>query len=442
MIHKPDRLPLFPDMTTIQDDSLNIGGQDLAVLADRYGTPLYIYDRATMDGAAAKYKAALKAHYPAEASVTYAGKAFLCKAVAEWVGQQGFLVDCTGEGEIEVALSGRLPKAGILAHGVNKSQADLEAAIRNAGTIVIDNLSELRRLVDLPRKLRPGGSAGTGPSIWLRLQPGEVVQTHHPHTQTGQTDSKFGMTSSEIHEAARFANSAGIPVNGIHFHLGSNFREATPLVRAAGFGMQLAKEIGMPETWHFCPGGGWSVAYHEDELPQPDIDEYVRVIAHEVLKRCRLNGLSLPTLHLEPGRSLIARAGVALYRVGAVKRRKQRTWLLVDGGMADNPRYALYRARYSCLPVKGLRRAMTETVSIAGPYCESGDVLIEDLLLPRIEEGEVLAIPVSGAYQLSMSSNYNGARRPAGVWLEQGKNCLIIRRESIGDLTHRQLSIS
>jgi diaminopimelate decarboxylase len=441
MIHKPDRLPLFPDTTTIQDDSLNIGGQDLTTLADRYGTPLYVYDRTTMDAAAARYKTALKAHYPAAGSVTYAGKAFLCKAVAEWVGQQGFLVDCTGEGEIEIALSGRLPKAGIVVHGVNKSQADLEAASKYAGTIVIDNLSELHRMADLPRKLRPGGGASAGTSIWLRLQPGEVVQSHHPHTQTGQADSKFGMTSTEIREATRFASSAGIPVNGLHFHLGSNFREAAPLVRAVGFGMQLAKEIGMPETWHFCPGGGWSVAYHEDELPQPDIDEYVRAIAREVLKRCRLNSLSLPTLHIEPGRSLMARAGIALYRVGAVKRRKGRTWLLIDGGMADNPRYALYGAKYTCLPVKGLRRAMAETVSIAGPYCESGDVLIEDIFLPRIEEGEVLAIPVSGAYQLSMASNYNGARRPAVVWIDKGRSRMIIRRETTGDLTHRQLSI-
>ena len=441
MVQTPDRLPLFPETITIQDDSLKIGGQDLTALAERYSTPLYVYDRATMDEAARLYKVALKAHYPAAASITYAGKAFFCKAIAEWAGQQGFHVDCTGEGEISIAVAGRLPPASIIAHGVNKSQADLEAAARYAGTIVVDNLSELRRVANLPRRSKPGANREAAPTIWLRLQPGAAVQTHHAHTQTGQTDSKFGMTTDEMREAARVAKAGGIVVSGIHFHQGSNFRDTAPLVRAIELALRLAKEIGLPESWHFCPGGGWGAAYHEDELPQPDIDEYVQVIAREVVKRCRLSSLALPTLHLEPGRSLVARAGVALYRVGAVKRRKQRTWLLVDGGMADNPRHALYGARYSCLPTKGLGREMTDTVSIAGPFCESGDVLIEDLPLPRIEEGEVLAIPVSGAYHLSMASNYNGARRPAAVWIEKGRSRLILRRETIEDLADHQLSI-
>jgi diaminopimelate decarboxylase len=147
--------------------------------------------------------------------------------------------------------------------------------------------------------------------------------------------------------------------------------------------------------------------------------------------------LELPHLHLEPGRSLIARAGVAVYRVGAVKRRGDKTWLLVDGGMADNPRYAMYGARYSCLPVSGIGRERSEVVSIAGPYCESGDVLIEDLPMPKVEEGELIAIPVSGAYQLSMSSNYNGARRPAVLMGEEGKLKLIQRRETVEDLLRR-----
>ena len=441
MVHKPDRLQLFPDTTTIQNDSLNIGGQDLTALVERYGTPLYVYDRLTMDEAARRYRAALKTHYPAAASITYAGKAFLCKAIAEWAGQQGFQVDCTGEGEIAIAVAGRLPPSGIVAHGVNKSPADLEAAAQHAGTIVVDNLSELRELPNVLRGQGQGRSGRAAPLVWLRLQPGAAVQTHHAHTQTGQTDSKFGMTAGEMLEAAELARSAGIPVNGIHFHQGSNFRDTSPLMKAIELALRLAKEMRLPEAWHFCPGGGWGAAYHEDELPQPDIAKYVGVIAREVTKRCRLSGLPLPTLHVEPGRSLVARAGVAVYRVGAVKRRKQRTWLLVDGGMADNPRHALYGARYSCLPVKGLGRDMTETVSIAGPFCESGDVLIEDLLLPRIEEGELLAVPVSGAYQLSMASNYNGARRPAAVWIERGRSRLILRRETTEDLSHRQLSI-
>ncbi len=440
MLQKPERLQLFPDTTTIQNDSLLIAGQDLAGLAQRHGTPLYIYDRQTMDEAAKRYKAALKAHYPAASSITYAGKAFLCRAIAEWAGQQGFGVDCTGEGELAIAAAAKLAPKSILAHGVNKSRADLAAAAGQAGVIVVDNLTELRQMPALLRNPRPGRS-GPAPLIWLRLQPGEAVETHHSHTQTGQLDSKFGMTPAEMLEAAEYARTADIPISGIHFHQGSNFRDTAPLLAAIELGMRLAQELRMPEVWHFCPGGGWGAAYHEDELPQPDIDQYVRVIAREVTRRCRVSRLPLPTLHLEPGRSLVARAGVAVYRVGAVKRRKRRTWLLVDGGMADNPRHALYGARYSCLPARGLARTMTETVSIAGPYCESGDVLIEDLAMPPIDEGELLVVPVSGAYQLSMASNYNGARRPAALWLEGGRSRLILRRETSEDLAQRQLSI-
>jgi diaminopimelate decarboxylase len=200
-------------------------------------------------------------------------------------------------------------------------------------------------------------------------------------------------------------------------------------------------EIGFANEWHFSPGGGWGVAYHEDELPQPDSNEYVHVIAENVIKGCKSRGLALPHLHLEPGRSLVARAGVAVYKVGAIKRRGEKVWILTDGGMTDNPRHAMYGARYSCLTVSGPGEARSEKVSIAGPYCESGDVVIEDLLMPKIEVGELIAIPVSGAYHLSMSSNYNGARKPAVLWLEAGQVRVIQRRETIEDLMQRDLAI-
>ncbi|MGZ6315967.1 MAG: diaminopimelate decarboxylase [Anaerolineales bacterium] len=436
------RLTLFPDTTHIILDTLTIGGLNLASLAEEYGTPLYLYDRATMDASVEEYRAALKAHYPAEAKITYAGKAFLCTAIAEWIEQTGLWADCTGAGEIAVAVAGKVPRERILVHGVNKSEEDLAAARAHAGTIVVDNLSELERLKDLKAEGMPstGRSAGP-PNVWLRLQPGLAVATHHSHTQTGQHGSKFGMTSEELIGAARICKEKGLPLNGVHFHQGSNFREPAPLVSATELALELVKEIGMGEAWHFCPGGGWSVAYHEDELPQPDINEYVRVIAQTVLEKCKALGLHLPILHLEPGRSLVARAGVALYRVGAVKRHSDRTWLLVDGGMTDNPRHALYGSKYSCLPVRGLGREMNERVFIAGPYCESGDVLIEDLPMPRIEEGELIAVPASGAYHLSMSSNYNGGRRPAVVWIESGASKIIVRRETIEDLSRRDASI-
>lgn len=431
-----DRLDLFPVSTKIERDTLTIAGHDLASLADLYGTPLYIYDRATLDFAAKAYTDALSAYYPAPSHITYAGKAFLCKAIAQWTQAHGFFVDCTGEGEIAIALAGGVPREKILVHGVNKSSADLKSALQDAGTIVVDNLTELEGIGKQVNRY-----TGKQVSLWLRLLPGVAVHTHHAHTQTGQHDSKFGMTREEILQAAHICKSKNLPFKGIHFHQGSNFRDPEPLIPAIELALDLAKEIGFTAEWHFCPGGGWGVAYHEDELPHPSIENYVRGIAEAVVEGCRVRGLDLPHLHLEPGRSLVARAGVAVYRVGAVKRRDSKTWILVDGGMADNPRFALYGARYSCLPVQASGRERSERVSIAGPYCESGDVVIEDLPMPKVEDGELIAIPVSGAYHLSMSSNYNGARRPAVIWLEEGNARLIMRRETADDLLRREESL-
>ena len=431
-----DRLDLFPVSTKIERDTLTIAGHDLASLADLYGTPLYIYDRATLDFAAKAYTDALAAYYPAPSHITYAGKAFLCKAIAQWTQAHVFFVDCTGEGEIAIALAGGVPREKILVHGVNKSSADLKSALQDAGTIVVDNLTELEGIGKQVNRY-----TGKQVSLWLRLLPGVAVHTHHAHTQTGQHDSKFGMTREEILQAAHICKSKNLPLKGIHFHQGSNFRDPEPLIPAIELALDLAKEIGFIGEWHFCPGGGWGVAYHEDKLPHPSIENYVRGIAEAVVEGCRVRGLDLPHLHLEPGRSLVARAGVAVYRVGAVKRRDSKTWILVDGGMADNPRFALYGARYSCLPVQAPGRERSERVSIAGPYCESGDVVIEDLPMPKVEDGELIAIPVSGAYHLSMSSNYNGARRPAVIWLEDGNARLIVRRETADDLLRREESL-
>ncbi len=429
-----NRLNLFPDTTKIENDVLSIDGTSLTALANLYGTPLYVYDRATLDTAAEGYRSALASHYPGPASVTYAGKAFLNTAIAQWTQAHDLFIDCTGEGEIAIAQAGGAPRERILVHGVNKSIADLESALQNAGTLVVDNISELQRIT----KIFPGSAY---PGIWLRLLPGVTVETHHAHTQTGQHDSKFGLTRAELLEAALFCKDHNLPLNGIHFHQGSNFRDPMPLIEAIAIGLDAALEIGLKHEWHFSPGGGWGVAYHEDELPQPQINAYVKVIAEHVIAGCESRGLRLPHLHLEPGRSLVARAGVALYRVGAVKKRGDKTWVLIDGGMTDNPRHAMYGARYSCLTVSGPGRERSASVSIAGPFCESGDVIIRDLPMPEIREGELLAVPVSGAYQLSMSSNYNGSRKPAVVWLEGGRHQLIVQRETIQDLLRRDIRL-
>ena len=423
------RLSLFPDTTRITDKGLTIGGCDLSALAAEYGTPLYLYDRITLDASVALYQEALSKYYPAQSGITYAGKAYLCLALAQWTRQHNLWLDCTGQGEIAVAVAAGVGRDHLLVHGVNKSPQDLEAAFQHAGTIVVDNMTELERVVAM--------SAGRFiPDLWLRFQPGVTVETH-AHIQTGQAGSKFGMDREHILKAVELCRQHGLPLKGLHFHLGSQFRDPAPLGPGLSRLLDLAMEIGFEAGWTLCPGGGWGVAYHEDDLPQPDAQEYIRFIAETVVAGCKPRRLTLPSLRLEPGRSLVARAGVAVYRVGTLKRTPDRTWVLLDGGLADNPRHALYGARYSALVVGRPSAANEETVCLAGPYCESGDVLAMDLPLPKVEPGELIAIPVSGAYQLSMSSNYNGACRPAVLWLADGHAHLIQAREAPADLLRR-----
>lgn len=428
-----DRLHLFPDTTCIKNEKLVIAGCDLSTLADEYGTPLYVYDRVTLETATSIYQRTLKSSYPGKANITYASKAFLCLAMAQWVQKHNLWIDCTGSGELTIAVRAGVSREHILVHGVNKSPDDLEAAVQYAGTIVVDNPTELDRLSHLSHKF-------SLPSLWLRFRPGNTVDSH-AYTQTGQVDSKFGMAWDEILHAGKLCREHDLPLRGIHFHQGSHFRDPSPL----GFGIErsldLAQELSLGEVWSLCPGGGWGVAYHEDDLPQPSIKLYVRFITENVITKCKTRGLPLPRLHLEPGRSIAARAGVAIYRVGAIKQTINRTWLLIDGGMADNPRHALYGSHYSALPIRQPERNNTERVWIAGPYCESSDVLIENLPFPKIETGELIAVPTSGAYHLSMASNYNGALRPTVLWLQNSRARVIQEREKLENLFCRDLGI-
>lgn len=432
------RLDLFPDTARVAKlgslEGLMIADCDLAELAAQYGTPLYLYDQATMDAELDGYCRALARHYPAETGITYAGKAFLCIALAQWVGWRGLWLDCTGVGELRIAEAAGVERDCIVMHGVNKGEADLHAAVAQAGVVVVDNLQELERWAGLAAE-----APARMPALWLRLRPGRAVDTH-AFTQTGQESSKFGMAPPEIVEAVRLGQRHDLRLEGLHFHQGSHFRDPAPLGSAVDITLALMRDLQRDYGWLpkvLSPGGGWGVAYHEDELPHPLLDTYVRSVAERLVAGCGQRGLSLPRLQLEPGRSLVARAGVALYRVGAVKHTAERRWLLLDGGLADNPRPALYGARYSALPVMEPRRSPAGAAWLAGPYCETGDVLIEGLALPDVQPGELIAVPVSGAYQLSMGSNYNGARKPAVLWLREGEAHLVQRREQLDDLVHR-----
>ncbi len=429
------RLPLFPITTEVSGSGsaarLTIAGHDLVHLAEQHGTPLYLYDPATMDSAAEQYRQALQKAYPAASGITYAGKAFLCLAAAQWVEQQGFWLDCTGAGELAIASAAGVQRQTLLVHGVNKSAEDLRATIQQAGAIVVDHYAELVQLLALLAATPTARLA-----IWLRIRPGVAVDTHH-YRQTGQEESKFGFSPAEASAAIALAQQQGIPIYGIHFHQGSHFHDPSPIGPALNTVLDLISEWQRTLGWlpqAICPGGGWGVAYHETELPHPPIATYVNYLADTLVAGCRARGLPLPRLQLEPGRSLVARAGVALYRVGALKQAGTRRWILIDGGMADNPRPALYGARYSALPASDPARPDATAAWFGGPYCESGDVLIHDLPFPQVTVGEIIAVPASGAYHLMMGSNYNGARKPAVLWLVDGEAHLIQRRESYADL--------
>jgi diaminopimelate decarboxylase len=432
------RMALFPISARIEgkegQDQLTIAGMALTELAERYGTPLYLYDQETLDLAQDTYRQTLAQSYPAEAAVTYAGKAYLCTAMAQWVERRQLWLDCSSSGELGIAAAGGVSRSRIVLHGVNKSQDDLLSGLEQAGTIVVDNLTELERLI----RLADGGGLPP-PELWLRIRPGLAIETH-TYIQTGQEDSKFGMNQAEALEAIGQCRHRQLPLTGLHFHLGSKFRDPTPLGPALKVLLNLAEAAYHTYNWLplvVSPGGGWASAYHEEDLPHPAIEEYVRCVSDQLVTGCRRRGLPLPRLQMEPGRSLVARAGVALYRVGSVKNTAGRRWLLLDGGLADNPRPALYRARYTALPASRPYRPASGLFWLAGPYCESGDILIEALDLPELSPGEIIAIPVSGAYQLSMASNYNAACKPAVVWLGQGRAQLVQEREQASDLLRR-----
>ncbi len=315
------RLSLFPRATRIEGESesgeLTIAGLRLSELASEFGTPLYVYDRSTLDSAVQEYRLALAEAYPGPSGLTFAGKAFLCIAIAQWAQETGLLVDCTGLGELTIASLAGVPQSQTLVHGVSKSLADLHLAAVQSGVIVVDNLTELDRLAEM---LQPARTAP--PELWLRLRPGLAVDSHS-YMQTGQDDSKFGMSTDEIEQAVRQCLAENLPLKGLHFHQGSHFHDPSPLGPAIETALDLISRLRAATGWIpevFCPGGGWGVPYHEADLPHLPIRDYVDAVAVALRNGCLKRELPLPRLQLEPGRSLVARAGVAVYQVEAVKR--------------------------------------------------------------------------------------------------------------------------
>ncbi len=446
-------LELFPLGTRVDEKGqLWLGGCPASSLAQEFGTPLYVFDETTLRDRCRAYRRALTEHYPGQSQVAYASKAYLNLALAQLFAQEGLNLDVVSAGELYVARQADFPPERIHFHGNNKLPDELAAALDEAvGRIVVDNFHELNLLERL------AAERGVRVPVWLRLSPGVDAHTHS-YRKTGLLDSKFGFPLETGDPDERGAGSAQralahavasphLELVGLHAHIGSQIFDVEPFVLAVTRLVEFAATMKADHNFELrelSPGGGWGVAHHET-APPASVDRYVRAVCQAVIEGCRRHGLALPTLVVEPGRSIVGPAAVALYRVGARKEISGvRTYVSVDGGMADNIRPALYGARYArytALVVGKADQPGEETVTIAGKFCESGDILIRDVTLPRLAAGDLLAVPGVGAYCLSMASNYNLVPRPAVVLVREGQANLIQRRETLHDLMARDLPL-
>ena len=430
-----DALPLSADAP---DGRLRIGGCDLRDLADQFGTPLYVYDEHTIRTICRQYLAEFEQRLPG-ARVLYAAKAWLSPALVRILVEEGLGVDVVSDGELHVARAGGMPPERIGMHGNAKSRRELERALdAGIGRIIIDNDDELDLIDQLTR------DRGRTQPVMLRITPGVDARTHEK-TTTGLRDSKFGFplpsgqAARAVHRALQAPN---LDLTGFHIHLGSPIYDTRPyeegIAVAARFAAEMRDRHGY-EWREFSPGGGFAIAYTGDR-PPPNIETYAEAVATSLRAACEDDALPLPEVHIEPGRSIVGRAGVALYAVTARKHIPGiRDYIAVDGGMADNIRPAMYESKYEALAPEKITEPATATATIAGKFCESGDILVKDANLPDLAPGDLVAIPASGAYQIAMESNYNLAQRPAVVMVSDGAPRLIRRRQTLDDLLSLEL---
>jgi diaminopimelate decarboxylase len=416
---------------------LEIGGVDANDLARNFGTPLYVVDEAAFRAKCRAYLAAFRARYP-RVEVSYAGKAFLCSGFCPIIEQEGLGLDVASGGELFTALNARFPADRISLHGNNKSLDELRLALEaGVGQIIVDNFYELDRLAELT-----AGSARRQP-VLLRVAPGIDPHTHK-RISTGQVDTKFGF---DVHSGAvlaavsRVREIPGLDLKGLHCHVGSQLLDTECHEASIGIMVDLLARVrdafGV-ELERLNIGGGLGIRYLRTHEP-PSVEQFADRVCAALKAGLERHGLRYPTLLQEPGRSLIGEAGTTLYTVGALKEIPGvRTYVSVDGGMSDNPRPALYEARYETLVANRAAAPADTEVTIAGKHCET-DILFWDVTLPNPQPGDLLAVQATGAYNYVMASNYNRFRRPAVVLVNEGRADLLVRRETFEDLVRNDL---
>ncbi|MFO1441690.1 diaminopimelate decarboxylase [Bacillus sp. Bva_UNVM-123] len=419
---------------------LEIGEMDTVELVQEFGTPLYVYDVALMRERARGFKQTFE-NLGVAAQVAYASKAFSCIAMAQLANEEGLSLDVVSGGELYTALMAEFPPERIHFHGNNKSKAELEMALQNnIGCIVVDNFYELELLSSLCENM------AKTTKILLRVTPGIEAHTHD-YILTGQEDSKFGfdLQNGQAEQALKIAlESSKIEMLGIHCHIGSQIFETTGFIVAAEKISQKLydwKDKLSFEAKVLNLGGGFGIRYTDEDKPLPAA-QYVAEIIQEVQKQVAKFALNMPEIWIEPGRSLVGDAGTTFYKIGSRKEVPNiRQYVAVDGGMSDNIRPALYQAKYEAVLANRVLDKAEETVSIAGKCCESGDMLIWDLPLPKSSSDDVLAVFCTGAYGYAMANNYNRIPRPPIVFVENGQAKLVVRRESFEDIVRMDLPL-
>lgn len=413
---------------------LTIGGYDTVELAKKYGTPLYVMDEDLIRKTCRTYKNAIDKHYNSNGMVLYASKAFSCMHMCKLIADEGLGLDVVSGGELYTAIKAGMPADKIYFHGNNKTEEELKMAVENnVGRIVVDNVFELGLLNSISQE------AGKVSKILFRIKPGIDAHTHE-FVMTGQIDSKFGV-ALETGEAMDIVKKASelknIEVVGAHCHIGSQIFDLPPFEQAAKVMLEFMADVrdalGI-EMNELNLGGGYGIKYLPDHDPI-EYDEYILAVSRIVKEVCKKRSFKLPFVLMEPGRSIVGPAGITLYTVGAVKNIPNiRTYVSVDGGMTDNPRYILYGSEYDAVIANKANMTGEDVITIAGKCCESGDILIKDIKMPSVEVGDTLAVLATGAYNYSMASNYNRIPRPPVVMISGGKDKLIVKRESYEDI--------
>lgn len=431
---------MFTDKTGINEKGhLTIDGADTVELANTFGTPLYVFSETDIRDNCRAFKDAFKKYYSADSEVYFASKAFSCKEMYRLTDSEGIGADVVSGGELYTALSVGFPADKIGFHGNNKTEDELIFALKSGvGHIIVDNFAELNRLNSLASQM------GKMPTVLLRIKPGIDCHTHD-YIKTGQIDCKFGfaLENGEAKEAIKTAcGMENIDLAGIHCHIGSQIFETQPFIDAADIMVCLAKdtenEFGVTlREINF--GGGFGIKYTENDRPISK-DESIKTLCEAVIKACEKYGFKLPKISIEPGRSIVGDANLTLYKIGSVKTIKNvRTYVSVDGGMADNPRYALYQAEYEAVVANKADKPRDFVATIAGRCCESGDLIQEHTKIQTPAQNDILAVLSTGAYNYSMASNYNRIPRPAAVMVKDGEARLIIQRETYEDLISKDI---